>query len=119
MLVLSPLRDGGYDLPSQKGLPGTSLVGQWLRLHAPSAGAPGSIPGQGTKSCMLQLRPGTAKKKKEEGPSSSPGTPFPTLSPPPSGDRTGGVLEEMEHFCSRVLEPVTWGLWVCQLLPEG
>ena len=64
MLVLSPLRDGGYDLPSQKGLPGTSLVGQWLRLHAPSAGAPGSIPGQGTKSCMLQLRPGTAKKKK-------------------------------------------------------
>ena len=67
MLVLSPLRDGGYDLPSQKGLPGTSLVGQWLRLHAPSAGAPGSIPGQGTKSCMLQLRPGTAKKKKKKG----------------------------------------------------
>ena len=29
---------------------------QWLRLHAPNAGGPGSIPGQGTKSHMLQLR---------------------------------------------------------------
>ena len=28
---------------------GTSLVVQWLRLHASSAGAPGLIPGQGTK----------------------------------------------------------------------
>ena len=27
-----------------------------LRLHAPSAGGQGSIPGQGTKSHMLQLR---------------------------------------------------------------
>ena len=44
---------------------GTCLVGQWLRLHAPSVGAQGSIPGQGTKSCMLQLRPGTVKKKKK------------------------------------------------------
>ena len=25
---------------------GTSLVVQWLRLHAPNAGSPGSIPGQ-------------------------------------------------------------------------
>ena len=31
---------------------GTSLVVQWLRLHALSAGAPGSIPGQGTRSHM-------------------------------------------------------------------
>ena len=29
--------------------PGTSPVLQWLRLHAPNAGGPGSIPGQGTK----------------------------------------------------------------------
>ena len=47
---------------------GTSLVVHWLRFYAPSAGGPGSIPGQGTrshkphrnkdrKSCMLQLRP--------------------------------------------------------------
>ena len=36
--------------------PGTSLVIQWLRLHAPNAGGRGSIPGQGTTSHMLQLR---------------------------------------------------------------
>ena len=29
---------------------GTSLVVQWLRLCAPSAGDPGSIPGRGTRS---------------------------------------------------------------------
>ena len=31
---------------------GTSLVIQWLRLRAPNAGDPGSIPGQGTRSHM-------------------------------------------------------------------
>ena len=31
---------------------GTSLVGQWLRLRAPSARALGSIPGQRTRSHM-------------------------------------------------------------------
>ena len=35
---------------------GTSLVVQWLRLHAPNAGGPDSIPGQGTRSHMAQLR---------------------------------------------------------------
>ena len=35
---------------------GTSLVVQWLRLHTPNAGGPGSIPGQGTRSHMPQLR---------------------------------------------------------------
>ena len=29
---------------------------QWLRLHAPNAGRPSSIPGQGTRSYMPQLR---------------------------------------------------------------
>ena len=29
--------------------PGTFLVVQWLRLHAPTLGGVGSIPGQGTK----------------------------------------------------------------------
>ena len=29
---------------------------QWLRLRAPNAGSLGSIPGQGTRSHMLQLR---------------------------------------------------------------
>ena len=40
---------------------GTSLVVQGLRLGAPNAGGLGLIPGQGTRSRMLQLRPGTAK----------------------------------------------------------
>ena len=31
---------------------GTSLVAQWLRLHTPNAGGPGSIPRQGTRSHM-------------------------------------------------------------------
>ena len=30
----------------------TSLVAQWIRLWAPNAGGPGSIPGQGTRSHM-------------------------------------------------------------------
>ncbi|TEA33665.1 hypothetical protein DBR06_SOUSAS12810006, partial [Sousa chinensis] len=29
-----------------------SLVVQWIRFHAPNAGGPGLIPGQGTKSHM-------------------------------------------------------------------
>ncbi|TEA34838.1 hypothetical protein DBR06_SOUSAS4310016, partial [Sousa chinensis] len=33
-----------------------SLVVQWLRLCAPNAGNPGSIPGQGTRTRMPQLR---------------------------------------------------------------
>ena len=35
---------------------GTSLVIQWLRLCTPNAGGPGSIPAQGTRSSMPQLR---------------------------------------------------------------
>ena len=35
---------------------GTSLVVQWLRLRAPNVGGPGLIPGQGTRSHILQLR---------------------------------------------------------------
>ena len=52
----------------QETIQGTSLVVQWLRLCAPNAGGPGSIPGQGTRSCtwqrrsrVLQLRSGAAK----------------------------------------------------------
>ena len=30
--------------------------GQWLTLHIPNIGDPGSIPGQGTRSRMLQLK---------------------------------------------------------------
>ena len=35
---------------------GTSVVVQWLRLHAPNAGVLGSVLGWGTQSHMLQLR---------------------------------------------------------------
>ena len=35
---------------------GTSVVVQWLRLHALNEQDPGSIPGQGTRSHMPQLR---------------------------------------------------------------
>ena len=41
---------------------GTSLVGQWLRLCTPNAGGPGSIPGQGPRAHMPQLRPSRAQK---------------------------------------------------------
>ncbi|TEA33367.1 hypothetical protein DBR06_SOUSAS8010242, partial [Sousa chinensis] len=33
-----------------------SLVVQWLRLHAPNAGGPGSIPSWGTRSHMSQVK---------------------------------------------------------------
>ena len=35
---------------------GASLSIQWLRLHVPNAGAPGLIPGPGTRFHMLQLK---------------------------------------------------------------
>ena len=43
---------------------GTSLVVQWLRLHASKARGMGSIPGQETRSHMLLLKPAMAAKKK-------------------------------------------------------
>ena len=38
-----------------------SLVVQWLRLQTPNAGGPGLIPGQGTRSHILQLKPNMAQ----------------------------------------------------------
>ena len=40
---------------------GTPLVVHWPGLSAPNVGGRDSIPGQGTRSCMPQLRPGVAK----------------------------------------------------------
>ena len=40
-----------------KEITGTSLVIQWLRLHAPSSGDLGSIPGQGNGSHISKQRP--------------------------------------------------------------
>ena len=43
-------------IPESQEYLGAFLAVQWLRLHAPNAGGWGSIPGQGTRSHMLQLR---------------------------------------------------------------
>ena len=45
---------------------GTFLVAQGLRLCAPNAGGPGSIPGQGTRSHMSQLKILCAVMKTED-----------------------------------------------------
>ena len=66
---------------------GTPLVIQWLRLLATNAGGLDAVPGPGTRSCMLQLRPGTAKKKYTRESSSTP---------QPSTDRT---LTPREGMC--------------------
>ena len=44
----------------------TFLVVQWLRLYAPNAGGPGSIPGQETRSHMPQLKIMQAAAKMED-----------------------------------------------------
>ena len=41
-----------YKISFKRGMIGTPLVVQWLRLCAPNAGVLGSIPGQGTRSHM-------------------------------------------------------------------
>ena len=46
-LTSSPGGDTGKNI-----IDGTSLVAQWIGLHAPSAGGPGSITCQGTGSHM-------------------------------------------------------------------
>ena len=46
----------GLEVRNKENQTGTSLVVQRLRLHAPNAGGRGSIPGQGTRSCMPQLK---------------------------------------------------------------
>ena len=42
---------------------GTSLGVQWLRLCAPNEGGQGSVPGQGTRACMLQLKRCVSQKR--------------------------------------------------------
>ena len=54
-------QESQVQLLNYKSKAGTSLVVQWLSLHIPSAGDPGSIPGPGIRSRMPQLRPHAAK----------------------------------------------------------
>ena len=50
----------------KKGKTRSSLVVQWLKLHAPNAGGPGSIPGQGNRPHPLRLKiPPMATKIKD------------------------------------------------------
>ena len=48
-------RDGAFTKETESR--GTSLVVQWPRLQVPNAAELGLIPGQGTRSHMLQLGP--------------------------------------------------------------
>ena len=52
---------------------GTSLVVQWLRLRASSAGAVGSIPGRGTKIQRAKHKIQNKKKKKRKPKNNSKG----------------------------------------------
>ena len=56
--LLPPIRALKFSITchSQKSVTGIFLVVQWLRVHVPNAGDMGSIPGQGTRSHVLQLR---------------------------------------------------------------
>ena len=60
-----PLRSWGHrprsQLSGESVFPGTSLMTQWLRPCPPNAGGLGSIPGQGARSHMPQLRSAAAK----------------------------------------------------------
>ena len=44
---------------------GTSLAVQWLKLHTPSAGGMGSVPGRGTK-ILHAARSGQKKQKNKK-----------------------------------------------------
>ena len=50
----------GFNLLGSRMGPGTSLVVQWLRLHASNAGGVGSVPGWGTE---IPYAMGYGKKK--------------------------------------------------------
>ena len=67
---------------------GTSLVVQWLQLHTFSAGGPSSIPGQGTRSHISQLRVRMLQLK-------IPHVDFPggsvVKNPPASAEDTGSI----------------------------
>ena len=43
---------------------GISLVVQWLKLHTPITENPGSVPGEGSRSYMPQLKDPSCSKKK-------------------------------------------------------
>ena len=61
-IVWKESQDQAYSLVDKTSEDGAaSLVVQWLEPQGPSSGGLGSIPGEGTRSHMLQLRPAAAK----------------------------------------------------------
>ena len=55
------IKNNKNNLKNKMLVPETSLVLQWWRHHIPNAGDSGSIPGQGTRAHIPQLRPSIAK----------------------------------------------------------
>ena len=96
-------RPQGQPCHSKELKQGTCLVVQWLRLHTPNAGAWGSIPGQGTRSHMWQLRPAAAAAKSlqlcptlcDPTDSSPPGSPVPSVAKKKK--------KELKEFLSKIL----------------
>ena len=73
-LLFSSLSSQIQELSESKvKLAWTSLVVQQLRLHVPSAGGPGSIPGQGNISCMPQLKKSRMWQRRSHVPQLRPG----------------------------------------------
>ena len=76
---------------------GTSLVAQRLRLPAPNSGGPNSIPGQGTRSHMQELRVGMPQLKllhesESVSPSVMPNSLPPMVCSPPDSS-VHGILQ--------------------------
>ena len=69
---------------------GASLVVQWLKLCTHKAGGPGLIPGQGTRSFMLQLRLSTAKQVSKY---------FLEKKPKERYTLWGGIFVPLEYLC--------------------
>jgi len=85
---------------------GTSLVVQWLRLHAPSAEGPGAISGQGTRSHKLQ--PGVHTPATKEPSSCN----WKVLH---SGAKTWRSQINKEQSMLKKKKPGVWKLLGCQI----
>ena len=100
-----PVRFCGASVREQEGW--TSLVILWLRLCIPNAGGLSSIPSQGTRFHVLQLKdPGTSKleKKKKKEQEGNPSHEFPATSlallwPVRSHGIYYGCLQASDIFC--------------------
>ena len=95
----------------------TSLVVQWLRLHAPNAGGPGSAPGQETRSDKAQLKipSGATKTQSSQINQSVKQTTLP-CPPAPQGPRQGPSCPLHDHSvcCERLLLGTALQPWVHQ-----